>query len=529
MSNSNKRNDGKAGIMKAAGILVIANMLSSILGYVRDIIMSSVFDIGKTTDAYNAAFTIPDLIYTVLVGGGLSAAFIPVFSSYIADKKYKDGYRMASSIINLVAISAAIVCILGEIFAPQLLPMIVDFRGWGPEAFHLTVRLTRIMFIQCFFMCLTGICMGILQSYKNFTPPSVGSVLYNITIIVVGVVLLTWNFGIMGFSIGVVLGAVVNLMVQVFPIKREGFKYEFKIDLGHEGVKKFFRLFWPVLLGISVQQINLIVNRYFGSGQGKGILSSMTQAQRIMQLPINIFAYAIAMSIFPTMVEHFTHGRMNSYKKDLSMGIRNVAFIILPASVGLISIRIPFIRAIYLQGNFSPENVPILANLLMFYCIGMIGYSVRHVTSQGFYAIQETLTPVCINIFILIFNMVLSFAFVKVLGANGIAIAYSTAGLASMTLQLFFLKRKVGTIRGKEIGTSILKSLISCAVMSALVDLETRLLEKVLPMTSKKNQIIEVLLLLIVGAAAYVITAYILKMEELQSIIDIFKKRFKRK
>ena len=505
---SEKVRSAQSGVMKAAGILVIANFLSSILGYVRDIIMSSVFDMSSTTDAYNAAFTIPDLIYTVLVGGGISAAFIPVFSGYLAQKKYEDGYRMASTILNIVAIVVALVCVAGEIFTPRLLPLVVDFENWTPEAISLTVTLTRIMFFQCFFMCLTGICMGILQSYKDFAPPSIGSVL------------------LAGFSIGVVAGSIVNLIVQIIPIQKHGFKYKRVIDLDHEGVKQFFRLLGPVLVGIAVTQLNLIVNRRFASSQGEGILSNIIQAQRIMQLPINIFAYAIAMSIFPTMVEHYANKDTESYKQDLSLGIRNVTFVILPCAVGLIAIRTPLIRAIYLQGNFSKENVPTLATLLALYCCGMIGYSIRQVLLQGFYAIKETRTPVTINIFILFLNMLLTAIFVKFWGANGIAIAYGVAGIISAVTQRRFLKKRIGSIRHLEIKESMLKCATCCAVMFIVITASIIIFEHNLSVESKKMQLIEVMSLVGVGGLTYFGMALALKMEELTSIIRVFKRKF---
>ncbi|MBO4864881.1 MAG: murein biosynthesis integral membrane protein MurJ [Eubacterium sp.] len=525
---SGKRNQTQTGVMKAAGILVIANLLSSILGYARDIILLSVFDVSPATDAYNAAFVIPDLIYTILVGGGLSAAFIPVFSGYIAEKKYDDGFKMASTVLNIVAIVAAVICVIGEIFAPQILPFVI--RGmvtWEPETIQLTVTLTRIMFFQCFFMCLTGICMGILQSYKDFTPPSIGAVLYNITIIGVGVLLLTLGTGIAGFSIGVVTGSIVNLLVQIFPIQKHGFKYRRVVDLDHEGVKQFFKLFAPVLIGISVTQLNLVVNKSFASAQGKGILTSITQAQRLMQLPINIFALAIAMSIFPTMVEHFTTDNMDEYKKDLSLGVRNVSFIILPCAVGMIAVRVPLVRAIYLQGNFSPENVPVVATLLALYCIGMIGYSVRQVILQGFYAVKETRVPVRINIFILCLNMLLTVLFVRIWSANGIAFAYSVAGLASMFIQTYYLRKKIGSIRGHEIKDSIIKCLICCAVMFVVTTASMIIFEHYISVELKRNMLLELIVLAAIGAGTYVVMALALKMQELTSILAVIKRRLR--
>ena len=255
-------------------------------------------------------------------------------------------------------------------------------------------------------------------------------------------------------------------------------------------------------------------------------LSNIVYAQRIMQLPINIFAYAIAMSIFPTMVEHFTKDDMDEYKKDLSLGIRNVTFIILPCAVGIISVRVPLVRAVYLQGNFEPENVPILATLLALYCIGMIGYSVRQVVLQGFYAVKETKTPVTINIFILCLNMLLTVTFVKFWGANGIAIAYSVAGLVSVATQTYFLRRKVGPIRGSEIRDSILKCLVSCVVMFIVVTAAIIIFEHSISVETKLNQFIELIAMIAIGGITYLMMALILKMEELTSILAIMKKKF---
>ena len=523
---SESRSKTESGVLKATGILVVTNMLSSLLGYVKDIVMSSTFGMGGELAAYNAAFTIPDTIYTVLVGGGLSAAFIPVFEVYIAKKQYEEGYKMASTVLNLVAIFAAVLCGLGIIFTPQLMPIVTDYAKWQPETIQLSFTLTRIMFFQGFFMCLAGICMGILQSYKDFAPPSIGAVFYNIAIIGVGVLLLTLGTGIAGFSIGVVVGAIVEVLVMIFPIIKHGFKYKRVIDFDHEGVKQFFKLFGPVFIGVAVTQINFVVNKRFASGVSESMLNVVQYSQRIMQLPINIFAYSMALSIFPTMVEHCSKKDMNSYRSDISMATRNVTFIILPCAVGLISIRVPFVRAIYLQGNFEASDVPIMASVLALYCVGMIGYSVRQIMLQGFYAVKETRTPVKINIFILCLNMVLTTIFSKFWGGNGIAIAYSTAGICSMIIQTFFLRRKVGRINGKEIKDSMIKCAVSCAVMFVVVTAAIIIFEHNISVDNKKYQILELMVLLMVGGGTYGVMAYILKMSELTGVISIFKRKF---
>jgi len=513
------------GVLKAAGLLVVSNFLASILGYVRSIIISSYFGLGIENDAYVGAFTIPDFLYTLLVGGGISAAFIPVFSAYIAEKNYKDAYRMGSSILNLVAICSIILCIVGEVFTPQLLSLIIDFSKGGEPFFTLTVKLTRIMFFQCFFMCLVGICMGILQSYKDFLPPSIGSVVYNITIITVGLILMKLGLGIAGFSIGVVCGAAIHLIIQLVSISKKGFEYQSVIDMKHEGVRRFLHLFWPMLLGVSVTQLNSIVNKYFGSSVGPSILSAMQNAMSLMQLPINIFGYSIAMSVFPTMIEHYTQGNEEGYKADLSLGLRNVIFITLPASVGLIALRVPLVRALYYQGNFTAENVNTLSMLILFYSIGIVGYCCRQVLLQGFYSIQETAIPVRINIFILVFNVILSSIFVKLWEANGLALAYSLAGIMSMCTLAFFLRRRVGQLHGKEVVITFLKSLISAAAMFAVITALIYVIEKYIPMERKLYQLTELGVLLIIGVSVYFLFTTILGMKEQRAIMGILKRK----
>lgn len=525
--SSSSRSKTSEGVMKAASILIVMNFIASILGFVRQILITTYFGAGVESDSFYAAFNIPDLIYNVLVGGGLSSAFIPVFSAYLADNNEDEGYRMASTILNIVAIVSGLVSLLGIIFAPYLIPFTADFSEGGQPFFDLTLRLTRIMFFQSFFMCLIGILMGILQSYKDFTAPSVGSVVYNMVIIAVGVILMKCGIGITGFSIGVVSGAVAHFAIQFFAVRKKHFKYHRIIDFENVGVSKFFHLFWPMLLGISVSQINTLVNKYFGSGVGESILTLMNNAISLQQLPINMFGFSIAMSVFPTMVEHYTQGKLKLYKKDLSMAIRNIVFITLPCTFGMIAVREPLVRALYYQGAFTTKDVKVMSTLLIFYCLGITAYCVRQALLQGFYSIQVTSIPVAINITVMILNIVLSYLLVKLMGANGLGLAYSLAGFASITMLTFMLRTKVGSLRGKEIATSVVKCLIACVIMYIVIYLIRALLEGALnfPIDRKIGMVTELMILVIIGMLTYVIAAFALKMRELKSVLAVVMRK----
>lgn len=525
--NPSSQSKASQGVMKAASILIVTNFIASILGFARQIIITSIFGQGINSDAFYMAFSIPDMIYNVLVGGGLSSAFIPVFSAYLADNNEDEGCRMASTILNLVAIVSGFASLLGIIFAPHLVPFIGDFSKGGQPFFDLTVKLTRIMFFQSFFMCLVGICMGILQSYKDFTAPSIGSVIYNMMIIAIGLILFKCGIGITGFSIGVVTGSVAHFIIQVFAIRKKNFIYHRIIDFENVGVSKFFHLFWPMLLGISVSQINTVVNKYFGSGQDQGIVTAMTSAISLQQLPINMFGFSIAMSVFPTMVEHYSQGKLRLYKKDLSMAIRNIVFITLPSTFGMIAVREPLIRTMYLQGEFTEKDVKITATLLIFYSLGITAYCVRQALLQGFYSIQVTTIPVAINIIVLLLNILFSFVFVKVMGANGLGLAYSLAGVASMCMLAFMLRTKVGNLSGKEIISSVVKCLISCVIMYIVIYAVRALLEGVLhiPTDRKIAQLTELAILIVMGVITFIISAFALKMRELKTALQVVMRK----
>lgn len=514
------------GVARAAGTIMIAMALSRLFGYIRDIVIYYKFGQDFRTDAYNAAFSIPDFLYYLLVGGALSSAFIPVFSGYLATNKEEDGWQVASTIFNIVMVLMVIGITLGLIFTPQLVKVLVP--GFTDEAFNLTVLLTRVMFAQSFFMALNGISQGILHSYKHFFAPALGSVLYNLGIIVVGILLVD-RLGILGFSIGVVMGAVLNFLVQVPALVKIGLRYKPVINLRHPGVKKIFILMVPVFIGLSVTHFNLFVNQFLASSLSQGIISALRAAQRIMQLPIGVFAIAVALAVFPTLTGHAVRKEEKEFKATMSLGVRTVIFITLPAAVGIIALRVPIVRAMFQQGEFTPLNTEATAYALFFYSLGLIGYSAQQVLNRAFYALEDTKTPVTVGIITILINIVLNFILIKPLGHGGLALAYSIAGLVNMVLLLFYLRNKIGHIDGREMLTSFSKTLLASLIMGLVVYITANLFETNFDIQNKLVQITQVLLGVGVGAVVYTIIVSLMKMEEATMAMGILMRRFKRR
>ena len=517
-----------SSVLYAAGMLTIMMTISRILGFVRDISVSSMFGISWQADAYTAAFTIPDLIYFALVGGGLSSAFIPVFSSYLATDQDEDAHVMASTILNIVAIASMVLIAIGMVFTPQLIDIMVEFKHENAaEATALTIVLTRLMFAQCFFMCLAGISQGILQCYKEFTVPALGAVVYNIAIIVIGI-LLAQHIGIAGFTIGVVVGAALNLLLQIRSMRQYGFSYKLTLNLRHPGVKKFFLLFLPVVLGLSMNELNLLVSQRLASGLGGGVVYALKQAQRIMMLPVGIFAAAIGLSVFPTMTSHVARGEMKEYKQNLTMGLRTVIFITLPASVGLIALSHPVVRAMYQQGAVTTVQIELVSVILVYYCIGVVGYGAQQILNRGFYAVQDTKSPVLINVFVLLFNIIISIILVGPFTYRGLAMAYSLSGLLSMLVLGVALRFKIGQYGGKALVKSALQSIIASAVMGLAVYFVANGLEQMLDLSSKLMQVLQVGIGITAGVLVYAAMAIVMRMEEAQQVLRIVKRKLRR-
>ncbi|MGR6835410.1 murein biosynthesis integral membrane protein MurJ [Syntrophomonas erecta] len=516
MSDTGKR------VARAAVLLMVTVIIARILGYGREVAMYTLFGQNYITDAYRAAFSIPDFIYMLLVGGALSSAFIPVFSSYLATDREDEGWRSASVVFNYVLVVLAILLVMAYMYTRPLIHLLTP--GLPAEYIQLAVDLTHIMFIQTFFMALNGFAMGVLNSYNNFAAPAMGSLVYNLVIIVVGIALVD-KLGIAAFSYGVVIGAILNFVVQIPALKRVGLKYYFTFDFRNKGFRQIMILMIPVLAGLGVVQLNLFVTQNLSSGLGSGTISALNLAQRIMNLPIGIFAVSIATAIFPTMTMLTARGEINQFKRTTSLGIRAVFLVSIPASLGLIAIGEPLIKLLFEQGEFTSAMASATNQALLYYCIGLFAYSSIQVLNRSFYALKDTLTPVIAAAVTIAFNIFLSIQLVGTMGHRGLALAYSLAGLINLVLLFVILRVKVGQMDGSRIMMSFVISAGASAVMYLVVRGITSWLVEVLGLAMKLNLLIGVGTGIAVGVMVYGLLVYLFKLEESELLLKMIRRR----
>lgn len=523
----------KSFVFKAAFLLMIVQVLSRVLGYARDVVLMNMFGQSYMTDAFNVAFTIPDFIYNVLIGGAIASAFIPVFSSYLATDQPDKAWR-TSSIFSTWSLTIMVVLVaLAFVFTYPLLGLLTSYDH---EAMRLPVILTRITLIQALFMALSAIATGILQSYQHFTWPAIGTLLYNAFILLFGIVLVKpieniWpGYGIAGFSVGVVIGALATLVVQIPTLIKVGFNYKPCFDTKDEGLRKMVRLLIPVLIGLSVSQINVLVTQYLATGLDDGIYTALRTANRFMQLPLGLFAVSICTAIFPTMTAQAAQGEYEELKKSMSLALRTSLFIILPAAVGMIVLREPIIRLLFeFSGRFTSYDTFICGQALFWYCLGLPGYSATFSLIRVFYALQDTKTPIIVSVIAIVLNAVLSFILVHPLQHIGLALAYSISGWSQCALLAWALRRRLGDLHGRHILLSLGRTLIGAVAMGAVVWGVAKLCSSTLGVADKMSQLLQVGGSIAVGVLVFAALAWLMKMEEIHIVLDIFGRRLRRR
>lgn len=527
--NMTKRKE--QNIQKTTAMIMGILFFSRILGFIREMIVAKTFGRGMETDAFYAAFAIPDLMYDLLVAGALSSGFMPVFSSYLVNDDEDNGWKAANTFITVALIIILIFNVLGITFAKQLIPIVAYGNTKDPEKYALTVKLTRIMFTGVTFTVLAGLCKGILESYKIFLTPAIGPVLYNVGIIAGAIVFgKGLNMGIYGMAIGVIIGAFFNFFVQYPDFRRVGKRFKFEMNLKNEGYKRMLSLMVPALIGLSINRINLLVNTNVASVLDTGSITALRYAQRIMMLPVGIFGAGILTTIFPVMNSQIAKNKIEEYKDTLCIGLKTLFFITVPCVMGLIVLNLPIVRLLFRTGQFTEADARVTAIALSYYSIGALGNSAVPIIIRAFYSIQDTKTPLYVGLIIAAFNTVLNIVFVKFsnLAVGGIALTSALASCLEMVILYILLSKKMNGLRTRELSISFIKSSISAFAMGGATYMASKFIESKIGFATKSVQLVNVATSILIAIVVYFAFAYILRMPELDYVTGIIKKRIKK-
>lgn len=487
---------------------------SRLLGLLRDVVIGAQFGTSDALDAYNAAFRIPDIIFTLMAGGALASAFIPTFSGYLARDDDEGAWRLASGIINLLLVSLTIAAVIAALFAEPLVTYLAP--GFSAEKQALTVPLMRLMLIAPIIFSVSGVVMGILNAKQDFILPGLAPIAYNLAIIA-GAVLLSPTLGIYGLAIGAAIGAGLHFLVQVPGLIKVGARYSARLSLRDPGVRQVLRLMAPRVLGLAIVQINFLVETILASNLGTGAVSALNYAWRVMLLPQGVVAQSVAIAAFPTFSDQFARGQLDQLRSALSATLRVILFIAIPSAIGLLVLRVPLIQLIYQRGEFRDTSTELVATALGFYALGLIGHSGVEILTRAFYGMHDTRLPVALGVVSLIINLVLSLSLINVLGIAGLALANTVAALAEMVLLAWVLRSRLNGLDDRRLALSALKTTIAAVVMGVAVWGFLGV--------AHTGVIIRAFGGIVIGASVFFSAAWLLHSEELHGVLGMVRRR----
>ncbi len=370
--------NGKS-LARAAGGVSLATLISRILGLIREMVLAKYFSVFAT-DAFFAAFRIPNLLRDLFAEGVLSAAFIPTFTDYSQNKSKEEAWRLANIVLNFLMVILSGFTLIVLFGARFLVYALASGFSEIPGKIDLTVHLTQIMAPFLLIVALAAAVMGILNTHGRFFIPALAPAFFNVASILAGIFFAPQmkRFGmepITAMAIGSLVGGALQLYVQIPSLYRCGFRYERVLDWNHPGVRRIFGLMLPAMFGLAATQINIVIDNQLASYLGDGPVSWLNYAFRLMQLPIGIFGVAIATVNLATVSKQIASNDLEGVRSNLTDALQLAAFLNIPATLGLIFLRYPIVEVLYQRGRFLPEYTVFTGDALLFYALGLYTYS----------------------------------------------------------------------------------------------------------------------------------------------------------
>lgn len=457
-------------VTRAAGVVGTATFLSRILGFVRDVVIAGFFGAGLASDAFFVAFRIPNLLRRLFAEGSLTVAFIPVFSEYLTRHGRDEAFSLARSAMRMLSIILAATAVVGIMAAPLIVHIIAPGFTNSPEKYQLCVDLTRFIFPYIFFIGLVALCMGILNVLDHFAAPALAPVFLNLAMIT-SVLLLSPHLErpVFGLAVGVLLGGLLQLLLQIPFLLKNGVRFWQKTKIYHPGLKRIGLLMLPAVFGAAVYQINMVIGTLLASLLPEGSVSYLYYADRLVQFPLGIFAIAAATAVLPSLSKQVAEKDFDGLRETFCHAMNFVLFITIPAMAGLVVLREPIVRLLFERGAFDAATVRLTAVALLYYCAGLWAFAAVRIVVSMFYALQDTKTPVKMAVVSIGVNIVMGIVLMGPLKHGGLALATSLASVVNLLLLVWALRRKIGMLGWRSIMVSAGRSVATSLLMGGAV------------------------------------------------------------
>ena len=424
-------------------------LLSRVLGFLRDWTVAHQIGSNAMTDAYYAAFTLPDFLNYLVAGGALSLTFIPILTRCMAERREEEGWRVFSTVITVMDILVAAGILFGEIFASELVRVIAPgFHGAETDR---VIFLTRLMLPAQFCFYQGGILSAVQYAKGQFLLPSLAPIVYNLGIILGGA-LLSGRIGITGFAMGVLAGAFTgNFLLQVYGARRAGARFRPRLDLKNPDFKLFIKLTLPIMLALSIIYTDDWIIRWFGSYLAPASITWLSYGKTLMRVPLGILGQAVGVASFPFLAQLYSEGKFEELSRTLNATLKGVLLLLIPVSMLTIVQREPLVYLVFSHTRMKAPDLAATAATLGMFSAGMFAWGAQNILSRGFYAARDTLTPALTGTVMTFVNLPVYWILSRHLAHVGLALASSIGLIAYATILFFLLNRRTHNLKSGEV------------------------------------------------------------------------------
>ncbi len=519
-------NGETSGLTAAAFVVGAASFASRLVGVLRDRTLASAFGAGQSLDVYYAAFRLPDLFYTLIILGALSAGFIPVFAEYIETKSKDEAWRLAEHTLSVVGFVMIVVSAGLFLFAPALVPMTVP--GFSPENLELTISLTRIMALSPLFFGISAVMGGVLQVMRRFLVFSLAPVLYNIGIIF-GAIVFVPMLGIQGLAWGVVFGAFMHMLAQASVALRLGFRRIPFPSIRVPGIRRILYLMLPRTAGLAVTQVNLVILLALASVLSEGSIAVFHLANNLQSFPVSLFGISFSVAAFPSLARAAGAKRDEEFNELLTSSVRKILFLLIPSTAVFILLRAQIVRLALGAGVFGWTDTIRTADVLGVFAASLLVQGLVPLFARAFYAIQDTWTPLIAGLIAEGFNLLLALILRESFGIIGLAIAFSSAAYLNLILLWLLLAYKRGAIGQGTLLMSIAKSTAASFALFGFGWIARQAIGTLFPLRTFWQVALQATGTLVIGVGAFLIVAHLVDSHELKEFRMALKKRLLKK
>ena len=499
---------------KIAILLMIITIFSKIFGFARDIILAYFYGASNISDAYLISLTIPIAIFS-FIGRGISTGYIPMYSKIEQQYGEKEGNRYTNNLINILMCTCTIIVLFGLLFTGEIVKLFAS--GFEGDTLELAVRFTRISLIGIYFTMLVYIFSGFLQIKGNYAiTVLVGFPLNIITIISV---IISHKTNILVLSIGSVVAIASQLALLIPVMHKRGYRYKFVLDIKDENIKKMVMIALPIIVGASINEINVLVDRTLASSIIVGGISALNYANQLNGFVQGLFVTSISTVMYPIVSKMAVENNIDGLKKSVSEAMNVIELLVIPITIGAMVFAEQIIKLLFGRGAFDPVAISMTSTALFYYSIGMVGFGLRNTLSRAFYSLQDTMTPMVNAVISLILNIILNLILSKYMGIGGLALATSISSIFCTGLLFISFRKKVGPFGMRNITISFVKIVAVSAIMGAVAKLVFFIL------STYTNQNLSLVLSVGTGALIYFVIISFMRIEEVDMLISGIKRK----